>query len=48
MLLGDVILKAVIPHEVCVALTTLDSASPMGSSGMMLEVILGIGLVSAS
>ncbi len=48
MLLGDVILKIVIPHEVRVALTTLDWAGPMGGSGLMLKVILGIGLVSTS
>ncbi len=48
MMLGDVTLNSVIPHEVRITLTTPDSVSPMGDSGMMLEVILAIGLVSTS
>ncbi len=47
-MLGDVTLKTVVPREVCIALTTQDSVGPMGESGMTLEVILAIGLVSTS
>ncbi len=36
MMLGDVTLMTVVPREVCIALTTSDSVSPMGDSGMML------------
>ncbi len=48
MMLGDVMLKTVVPRELRVTLTTLDSVSPMGGSGMTLEAILAIGLVSTS
>ncbi len=44
----DVMLKIVIPREVCVALTTPDSVGQMGDSGMTLEVILAVGLMSTS